>query len=881
MTKEEILAVAGYPNTPEGVAAFYNEYNTPKKFFKKHGGSLSGAPHDGQPTANQFFSYGSHVNDKLNIPMSNPFYLADGGTYYGGPIRPYAYGGLHMAQSGYNLTPEEAEYLKNYPLYENYQYNVSDDTHDLKFVIGPNNTISNFQKRNPKWKEEKTTKYVNIPLEGEDYEFAKKHLENDIKDKYQQSLVEKLNRDVTSYTPSDDFKQYINTLNERKKKGETLDGYDDIYHYMIDNTQGKPLSKHMLENYGGYHPGALAKYLQEKYFVDKKYGGYMDMGGNMASPTNYGAFNVPMEYGGNEEYGGVIDPSNNQDYPIMNDGGMGQYASGGDTSSLIKIIIAAGKARKKALGGDTVTQGGNSDNYPQSITENFKNALNQNIEKFKIEESLGKLNKMLKSNTSMPMAQTGFENWLKRNTKIDPNSPLWKKQAPLDFRTPVYTNTTTQDPNYTNYTNNSSYRFRVLDNSGRNYYDYNPNSYYKVNQQNMKKLNTLPQGYGLTSVEPSYGAGARLASNIVGLFGGKEKAAKTLGKFAPKKIKYNFGRVSDMQNTTASSTQPGTSAGPKTNLINGMPDYLLPGMYTPARNPNMPDYLLPGMYSPINKPASQPSISPNQQLQNQNELKPGTPEYDNRNSAEYNKTLFQNMLSISPYLSPFAYGGGLNTYQGGGNPGGNPVEMDEDISVTAKRKRDIDTQKLGMAIPRFMDIGSHLLEQSQINDPSKTSSAVDVKNINENKFLKKGTYEANLGILSPSDTSYATFYGSSPAAEGIATIKYGGNIYQDGGYTDETDPQQQLLQGVAQMLQQGAQPDDIAQQLNQMGIPQEQIMQIIQTVMQQLQGSQQMKKGGLVEDSNLDIFDVDQEYEITDDMKEELRRRGYEFEELD
>jgi len=93
MTREEILAAAGYPNTPDGIAAFYNEYDTPEKFFAKHGGSLSGAPYNGQPTANQFFDYGSHVNDKLNIPMSNPFFLKQGGTYYGGPTRPFAYGG--------------------------------------------------------------------------------------------------------------------------------------------------------------------------------------------------------------------------------------------------------------------------------------------------------------------------------------------------------------------------------------------------------------------------------------------------------------------------------------------------------------------------------------------------------------------------------------------------------------------------------------------------------------------------------------------------------------------------------------------------------------------------------------------------------------------
>jgi hypothetical protein len=86
MTKEEIL---------NGMSEeeFYNLYPTEEAYFMAKGGSLSGAPHNGQPTADEFFSYGAPALGHMNIPMSNPTYLAHGGTYFGGPIRPYQEGG--------------------------------------------------------------------------------------------------------------------------------------------------------------------------------------------------------------------------------------------------------------------------------------------------------------------------------------------------------------------------------------------------------------------------------------------------------------------------------------------------------------------------------------------------------------------------------------------------------------------------------------------------------------------------------------------------------------------------------------------------------------------------------------------------------------------
>jgi hypothetical protein len=95
---------------------------------------------------------------------------------------------------------------------------------------------------------------------------------------------------------------------------------------------------------------------------------------------NYGAFNIPMQYGGYEqEYGGVIDPGNNQDYPILEQGGK---------SALMDIIKAHSKKMRKSYqeGGDTVMQGGNSDDYPTNLTNTFKNILKQNIQNHMINE---------------------------------------------------------------------------------------------------------------------------------------------------------------------------------------------------------------------------------------------------------------------------------------------------------------------------------------------------------------------------------------------------------------------------------------------------------------------------------------------------------------
>lgn len=81
------------------------------------------------------------------------------------------------------------------------------------------------------------------------------------------------------------------------------------------------------------------------------------------------------------------------------------------------------------------------------------------------------------------------------------------------------------------------------------------------------------------------------------------------------------------------------------------------------------------------------------------------------------------------------------------------------------------------------------------------------------------------------------------------------NKYQEGGETGQENPQaaqqQQVMQQVAQMLQQGTAPEIVVQKLVEMGMPQEQAQQILQQVVQTIQAEQApqeqvMQQGGKV-----------------------------------
>jgi len=85
---------------------------------------------------------------------------------------------------------------------------------------------------------------------------------------------------------------------------------------------------------------------------------------------------------------------------------------------------------------------------------------------------------------------------------------------------------------------------------------------------------------------------------------------------------------------------------------------------------------------------------------------------------------------------------------------------------------------------------------------------------------------------------------------------YGGGYYADGGMAPEEaammqqqqaqsqqgagggDQMQELVQFIAQALQQGMQPEEIVQKLVEAGLPQDQAGQLVEAVMQQMQGGQ-------------------------------------------
>jgi len=77
--------------------------------------------------------------------------------------------------------------------------------------------------------------------------------------------------------------------------------------------------------------------------------------------------------------------------------------------------------------------------------------------------------------------------------------------------------------------------------------------------------------------------------------------------------------------------------------------------------------------------------------------------------------------------------------------------------------------------------------------------------------------------------------------------------FQEGGTANEQD---QLLQQIAMMLQQGAQPEQIMQELINMGMPEQEAIQAIQMVMQQVQAPQQeqmMQDGGVARQEEVPV----------------------------
>jgi hypothetical protein len=337
MTKEEIL---------NGMSEeeFYNLYPTEEAYFMAKGGSLSGAPHNGQPTADEFFSYGAPALGHMNIPMSNPTYLAHGGTYFGGPIRPYAYGG--GLPGGANDMP-----CMNCGGYMD---------------MGGYNSPTNYGS-------------FSVPMaEGGYYQIGGTSKELvDWAAKEQEKLEKRLK---TGIPPN--VKRYFGQYDEPRK-------FDSIHNYPEDPNiaMGFKGNKVMLVSKDSDADNMVRRVNKTRTYV---------------GPTVKGERDVYFDYIKPQEYGGVLDANNNQEYPMMDEGGR---------SNLMKIIKAAGKKMKKeyAAGGHTVLQGGNQD-YLTQRNGTYNNFLKQNVYNSLVDQEQEDISKAFMRMGGLPKAQSGFIN---------------------------------------------------------------------------------------------------------------------------------------------------------------------------------------------------------------------------------------------------------------------------------------------------------------------------------------------------------------------------------------------------------------------------------------------------------------------------------------
>lgn len=84
-------------------------------------------------------------------------------------------------------------------------------------------------------------------------------------------------------------------------------------------------------------------------------------------------------------------------------------------------------------------------------------------------------------------------------------------------------------------------------------------------------------------------------------------------------------------------------------------------------------------------------------------------------------------------------------------------------------------------------------------------------------------------------------------------------LMQEGGEMMPQEQEQQIMQMVAQLLQQGASPEEVVQQLVSQGVPQEMAIQAVEMIMQQSQGQEQapMQQGGKKDDIDNYILSPD------------------------
>lgn len=854
---------------------FYDMYPTQEAWESAQQmklGGLSGAPNNGQPTADQFFSYGSHYNDSINVPMGNPYYAAEGGTpYYGGPIRPYDGGGDYNSPTNYGSFPAMQ-------------------------TGGVNPEMAAFlQQRNP-------GNVKNIPSDARNYD-AK-------------------GRDLSYLYPN-------NRLGLESQKFDT----DSIV----------PIPN---------NPQFNAAYKSGKFVIT----GNTPQAGNQAAKINAGHLKqgkdktVYADYSDlYKEDGGILDASNNQSYPMFNDGG--RY-------NLLNLIKSASKKMKKAYGGDTVTQGGNSDNYGQGVTNAFINGIKSNTMNALMNEEEQNFSSAIKQ---MGGYAGGYDNSYSQGPQLNPQNSAM--QSMYQQRTDdLQSNVDQSGQNFMNASSNLVNSFRpqtkvtVKAGVGMQTESTEPsrnmspeewawmdeqrkanenkvqyNKYFKSNTQGM---NYIPMNYGYKT-KISKNADAKLqalAANPTStlkkyvdkdtLFGHKTKlvfGSKDLYednmkiKSAPDAINHhNNNKLSDFLNKIESKIGSKNKSKDLTqqNSVSGVSP-LRPGVGN--ANPALDNVYTPERQT-LNLPNSPRMQGPTQGVETRAEANQGqAPFYAPTHSPFPLKT------ANAP---GYGYGGGLMMAQDGTSLDDNmPIKM-QPIDTTAgfsnyvdnqglnlqqqqghlkdpetgsmytgKEKKTTITQKTGLrpsgeAAANWGLAGVNALSSRLEQNQDRSSEQLADSQIAGRAFLAKpanamnqGDYNINSGDFRENQKVPVQFPGNTSPAYGTSFAEHGGYM-QEGGMADGQPDPQQIMQGVATMLQQGAQPQQVAKQLVEMGIPQEQVMQLIQAVMQQLQGSQEeaqpMRYGGFAEGGQAE--EESYEDDLSDAEIADLRAQGYDVE---
>jgi hypothetical protein len=149
-------------------------------------------------------------------------------------------------------------------------------------------------------------------------------------------------------------------------------------------------------------------------------------------------------------------------------------------------------------------------------------------------------------------------------------------------------------------------------------------------------------------------------------------------------------------------------------------------------------------------------------------------------------------------------------------------------------------------------VNAERIEMARRMNASESGQGSGLPQFNQG-YAYGGTWNGNQGF--EMGGAYIPDYADS--AYGLPQFGLGSSIYADGGMSPKEDmmmqqqgaapqgqfDQQQVVQAIFQMVQQGAAPEQIMQQLVQSGIPAEMAQQLIQMVMQQMQSGAEGQMG--------------------------------------